>query len=669
MTSLLVLPLLSSCGKGAPEDPVTLAFKHSEETVEFVSRTDLYDFVDFSKDKSALTFTVNNSVAAVEESHYLVPKMTGNLVLTVSYSDLSATCNITVVDSRDIAGFPLLSDFETPSAFQSSHPAKWGYQAKKDARDLFVYIYQKVPATSVFDVDNMNRALFSFSPSGTESFEVLMNENNTSEIKYESTFNELVSSYKVFAIRDGTTIRYKLKLSFINDIPETALLRFFIRDVNDDNMSYGGADKYVTKYEVSFHTHIGNGWGVDEKLGIPHYSSYATPSQYQFACSDRAGYNYAAVNEGLYLHMYQIVDQLENSNLHDDDGKWKTDTHVEMELWNNDFGYGWNGTYLAAWSDGNYYLNNTNGVKGFDSRAKVSQVGNKTRIDYEFFINFDNNLQNPQDGPYAYIKPYFFDPSFGENQYDANDNVVFRDDRFLHTIGGNSVGVHKKVDSIDDPYTTSWATSRANKFSSQNLRKQNLTLFIGDSFFEYDGWWVNFFTDFSGKNVFSSAIGGTTVTQWLNWNSALIAPYAEEGKIDNIVIHLGYNDIGHNRAQISGARIEKFLEQLIEMLHTLYPSAKIFAVGVGQSYWFVDQGWNVSLDLDALTKAYAQDKSYLTFVDMDDIYKKFHEDNPSYETYKDALLGFSKDGTHPKNENYHYIIEALEDAGCVFTNL
>ena len=33
-----------------------------------------------------------------------------------------------------------------------------------------------------------------------------------------------------------------------------------------------------------------------------------------------------------------------------------------------------------------------------------------------------------------------------------------------------------------------------------------------------------------------------------------------------------------------------------------------------------------------------------------------------------TLESFFKDGTHPKNENYKYIIRALEEAGCVIEN-
>ena len=665
LVSLFVVPLLSACNKqGNKTKEVTLAFKNAEETVEMASKPDLYDFVDFSLEKELLTFSLDEEIALIEDGHILSPIEMGTTNLVAKYNDLEKTCKLTIVDSRRIEGFPSLTTFETPSVYQSPYVNKWGYQAKKEGRDLFVYAFQKVPSDRTLNPNNMNNVMVSFFGNGITGFDYFMNEDNSSSISGDEAFNALISYQKLFVEKSGTTLKYYLKLSFKNDIPDSLLLQFYAKDTNDSNKSYGGADKYVLKNGTYYHTHIGEGWSVSEKLGMPHYSMYVTPSQYQAPVPERNGFNFAARKEGLYLHLYQIVDSIKTDYITDNDAKWHSATHVEMEIWNHGIGYGWNGTYFAGWTNGSYYINNNNGLKGFDLQVKTSASGAKIRIDYEFFLYFDNNLENPSDGPYAYIKPYFFDPSFGEARFNENDVVSFRDERFLHTIRGNSVGVHAQVNELDDPFTTTHATSRVNKFSSQGLRKQDLTLFIGDSFFEYDNWWVNFFTDFAGKNVFSSAIGGTRITQWLNWNDALIAPYAEEGKIDNIVIHLGYNDIGQNAAKVSAPRLEAFLEQLIEMIHTNYPSAHIYPMGVGQSYWFKSQNWEVSLALDALTNAYAADKSYVTFVDMDAVYNQYLTDNPSA-----TLQSFFKDGTHPKNENYHYLVEALQAAGCTFTNL
>ena len=186
-----------------------------------------------------------------------------------------------------------------------------------------------------------------------------------------------------------------------------------------------------------------------------------------------------------------------------------------------------------------------------------------------------------------------------------------------------------------------------------------MTLFIGDSFFEDDNWWVNFYNDYQGKACFTSAIGGTKVTQWLNWISSLVEPFA--GNMKNLVIHLGYNDV--NASKISATQLEKYLERLFDLLHNAYPEANIYYFGIGTSYWFKTSQNTRAKETDDLTKSYAETCDYLTYIDMDEeVYNKYIS-----ETGK-TLESFFKDGTHPKNENYSYIMNALEKAGCVIAN-
>ena len=77
---------------------------------------------------------------------------------------------------------------------------------------------------------------------------------------------------------------------------------------------------------------------------------------------------------------------------------------------------------------------------------------------------------------------------------------------------------------------------------------------------------------------------------------------------------------------------------------------------------FVTSGNNTAKETDELTKAFAQTCSYVTFVDMDSCYKKFIQETNG------TLESFFKDATHPKNENYKYLMFALEEAGCVIAD-
>ena len=134
-----------------------------------------------------------------------------------------------------------------------------------------------------------------------------------------------------------------------------------------------------------------------------------------------------------------------------------------------------------------------------------------------------------------------------------------------------------------------------------------MTLFIGDSFFESDNWWINFYNDYQNKACFTSAIGGTKVTQWLNWIPSLVDPFADN--VENIVIHLGYNDV--NTTGITALQLEMHLEDLFARLHAAYPEANIYYYGIGTSYWFQYSNNTRAKETDNLTKAFAErlDKS------------------------------------------------------------
>lgn len=60
-------------------------------------------------------------------------------------------------------------------------------------------------------------------------------------------------------------------------------------------------------------------------------------------------------------------------------------------------------------------------------------------------MEFDNNLANPQDGPYAYVKQYQHLP--GVNTNGLNSQVVERDGRALITGTENSFQVHANIDA------------------------------------------------------------------------------------------------------------------------------------------------------------------------------------------------------------------------------
>ena len=117
-----------------------------------------------------------------------------------------------------------------------------------------------------------------------------------------------------------------------------------------------------------------------------------------------------AADDGLYFNAVQYVDNIVSTG-----DVWREQTHLEMEMWQ------WNGVgsntgfvYGAFWLDGSYYLVNSDNVFPYGvtfvknnvtitDRGENYTDGYRYKVSYEVYIQFKNNLENPNDGPYAYV--------------------------------------------------------------------------------------------------------------------------------------------------------------------------------------------------------------------------------------------------------------------------
>ena len=94
-----------------------------------------------------------------------------------------------------------------------------------------------------------------------------------------------------------------------------------------------------------------------------------------------------------HLILLLYVDKLKKGGT---SGVWKDLTHIEMELWNADVGYGWDGTYMAFFPDGSYYINNQNKVTGMKYTCDITDRGEgyadgyRYELSYEIYIGFEN---------------------------------------------------------------------------------------------------------------------------------------------------------------------------------------------------------------------------------------------------------------------------------------
>ena len=577
LAALTLASGIASCGNSS-EESISLSFKKALYEITTKENVTLTDEIEFSLDKSLISFSVENAEIATIEEGVLTPVAAGITTISATYAEYVAKTVVYIEKSEVIQSITLSSN------------------------EISI------------DEGKEEQLAWVISPASARKEKVYFSSTNP-EV---ATVNE---TGLIKGIKAGSAVII----------------------VSSDNGVTNACHVTVKGFE------------------FPELNEFVTPDSFQMPSKSKCGYQAKAVDQGLYIYVYQISKNTYTNNP-DNDLKWRNASHFECEIWNGDFGYGWGGTYVAMWQDGSYYINNSSNVRELKTNVKFNDLGDgTTKVEYRMYINFDNNIQST-DAAYAYIKFNIFDAEDEMKPYDENDFINFKEDRMVHTHAGNSVSVHNAVDGIDRPHQVEWANKFKQKFNELGLKKEDLTLFIGDSYFEEQGWWTNFYNLYANKNVFTSAIGGTKSWEWIHYFDELVKPYeSSTGKIKNIVVHLGYNEIGGCNDTLTSNILESHIVALLEKLHSTYPETNVYYYGIGVSSYFetINDKKARAAATDDLTETYALSKNWLTYIDTDSLVSKYLADNPT-KTKAD----FYKDGTHPKNENYKYFVNALNDAGC-----
>ena len=157
------------------------------------------------------------------------------------------------------------------------------------------------------------------------------------------------------------------------------------------------------------------------EIDLPQFLDFADISA-ENQSPDPTLYNFQfyTSREGLYCYFVQYVDEVVEHNF----DPWKN-THVEMEIWQYDIGYGWDGTYVALFTDNTMSVNNLRGIRSYYNAVRRTQDGDKIKLEYVCWLEFDNNELNI-DPPYAYIKQYQYIPNF-DAATPINSQIVVRD--------------------------------------------------------------------------------------------------------------------------------------------------------------------------------------------------------------------------------------------------
>ncbi len=186
--------------------------------------------------------------------------------------------------------------------------------------------------------------------------------------------------------------------------------------VVDDNTTFANTSKVVDTTRSAAQVALlskadkTNTYSEETNQLLLNYIDYLKGANVEDSAPSRYKVRGYATDNGLRFHVVQYVD-----NLNSIGDAWTEQTHLEAQIWQHNMGqgvqYGLNAdTYCAFWLDGSSWFNNYANIKNVTNQVTISDKGEDSAEDYryeicyEIFIEFDNNLENPADGPYAFVQ-------------------------------------------------------------------------------------------------------------------------------------------------------------------------------------------------------------------------------------------------------------------------
>ncbi len=201
------------------------------------------------------------------------------------------------------------------------------------------------------------------------------------------------------------------------------------------------------------------------------------------------------------------------------------------------------------------------------------------------------------------------------------------------------------------------AVSYANAIKSKI--NNNTTVFLGDSFFDVDHFWKNFYTDVGG-NAYICGISSSTIEEWILYSSMILKDLSPKF----LVFHIGTNDFWDLKRSCTTAK--KSFKFMMDNLHRICPDTKIIICSVENRANKMPQTNDMNATIAFL-------KEYDAFV------QEYVIANKSYMGYINSIAHFcnedwtlktdlTKDGIHPKNTEYSFYIDEVIKFGADITN-
>lgn len=221
---------------------------------------------------------------------------------------------------------------------------------------------------------------------------------------------------------------------------------------------------------------------------------------------------------------------------------------------------------------------------------------------------------------------------------------------------------YQKISDLMADRRYDYTTNQYDNYSEMKTRCESVinegstTLIIGDSFTNdwfissesgpSNGWLDSYRTkDGKTKDIINAGTSGSTSFHWQTMCGTLLGKKAPK----NIVLNIGTNDF-YNVGQTVESVTES-LQTLLMMLHTKFPSTKIWLFTINQRK-NVDY-YDEVIEANAVMKAWTEEWDFVTQVDSCSL----------------LTLQLLTDGIHPTSEGYDVMFGALEQAGIEYSYL
>ena len=217
---------------------------------------------------------------------------------------------------------------------------------------------------------------------------------------------------------------------------------------------------------------------------------------------------------------------------------------------------------------------------------------------------------------------------------------------FASTASGQEVEFTIDVQPDENFLYNRDVNSAVEAFSTRAGSPKNPTLFIGDSFFDVNNFWNNFYSDFEGYPVASMGISGSQTTHQMICRDKIIKQFNPK----NIVLHIGTNDINDTTVALNSEQYYKQITEYLSVLCSEYPEVNIYYLGIeNRNHGAGGKNAYVERVTAKIKDEFAPAHSNFTYIDSPAVF------NLDLDTY------ISADDIHPSEAGRQWYVETLKN--------